>query len=194
MAQSESVLCKVIHSCLVFDSQEATSLLQGYYECTEGNVPRIQVRLELLVLGVSSNEPNSFDFKANPVNLSIKYFYSADINMGFIVLRQEYEAMRQRVLQLKSERRFDQSVRILKTNPEQPDRVVIIGESAYETCYGNSQWLSLEVMETKEHEKRRRSANLGHGNVLGTTRVNFWQLDLEEARVQIEPAFDAETT
>lgn len=194
-AQSESILCKVIHTCLVFDSQEAASLLQGYYDCKEGNVPAIQVRLELLVTQVCGGEPVSHDFQKHPVNLSVRYFHSDRANMGFIVLRQDYEAARQRVAQLKNENRFLDVLKNIRTaNPEQPERVRIVGESAYETCYPASHWLSLEVIETKEFEKQRRAANQGRDLILGTQRVNFWQLDLEGHEALIEPAFDEELT
>lgn len=48
-------------------------------------------------------------------------------------------------------------------------------------------------METKEYERQRRSS-AANTRPTGTSRVNFWQLDLEGPSHQIEPAFDAETS
>lgn len=58
------------------------------------------MRLELLVLDALSTEC-SHDFREKPVHLSVRYFYSQDANMGFVVLKQEFEAMRARVAVLK---------------------------------------------------------------------------------------------
>jgi len=109
------------------------------------------VRLELLVLDALSNEEH--DFRQHPVHLSVRYFHSQDVDMGFVVLKQEFDAMRARVAVLKQQGRFLGSLRSLKTNPEQPETVKILSESALESSYGASQWLSLEVIETKEYER-----------------------------------------
>jgi hypothetical protein len=122
------------------------------------------------------------------VTFTVRYFNSDKVNMGFIVLKQDYDLMKKKVKEATDQNRFFNSVRSLKTEPENSDKVRLVTLTPLETCYPRSHWLSLETIDPTELDRQRRSS--GHAEIVtGTSRTNFWQLDLGGEGEDIPCAF-----